>query len=327
MSDNISVVQRFIGYTMFDTQSSDESDTVPSTPGQMVFARHLKSELEREGLCDVVLDDKGFVYATLPATAGVGAAIPAIGFIAHYDTSPDCSGHGVRARVVERYDGGDIALGEGLALSPAMFPELLAHVGEDLIVAGGNTLLGADDKAGVAEIVQAMAWLRDHPETTHGKVRVAFTPDEETGRGAAHFDVETFGCQWAYTMDGGEVGELEYENFNAAVAKVFIKGVSVHPGYAKDKMLNASLLAAAFMASLPDGERPENTEGYEGFFHVTSVKGTTAEAQLTVIIRDHDRQRFEARKQLVADLVAQMNGRYGPNTVRAEVTDQYYTKT
>lgn len=324
MGHNITVAQRFIGYTKFDTQSSEENDCVPSTPGQMVFARHLKEELEREGLRDVVLDDKGFVYATLPANCPQGEAVPTIGFIAHYDTSPDCSGSGVNARIVKGYDGGDIPLNDLTTLSPRMFPELLSHVGEDLIVTDGNTLLGADDKAGVAEIVQAMAWLRDHPQTAHGKVRVAFTPDEETGCGAAHFDVEAFGCQWAYTMDGGEAGELEYENFNAAQAKVTIKGVSVHPGYAKGKMVNASLLAAEFCSSLPATERPENTEGYEGFYHVTGIKASTAEARLTIIIRDHDRQEFERRKQLVMDIVSQMNSRYGAGTVTAAVSDQYY---
>lgn len=324
MRDNITVAQRFISYTKFDTQSAEEVDSVPSTPGQMVFAQHLKSELEHEGLVDVVLDDKGFVYATLPANDPRNSNIPTIGFIAHYDTSPDCSGRGVKARVVEGYDGGDIPLNDDITLSPKMFPELLAHVGEDLIVTDGHTLLGADDKAGVAEIVQAMAWLRDHPETVHGKVRIAFTPDEETGRGAEHFDVEAFGCQWAYTMDGGDIGELEYENFNAAVAKVVIRGISVHPGYAKGKMVNASVLATEFIAGLPATERPENTEGYEGFFHVMAMKGSTAEARMTIIIRDHDRQIFECRKQHIKDIVSQMNNKYGEGTVAAELKDQYY---
>ena len=318
----MTVTERFLNYTAFDTQSSEESQSIPSTSGQMVFAKFLAEELQREGLHDVRLDDKGYVYATLPGN--VTEDLPTIGFIAHYDTSPDCSGKGVKPRIVEHYDGGDITLSEGIVLSPSVFPELLAHKGEDLIVTDGHTLLGADDKAGIAEIVQAMTWLRDHTEAKHGRVRIAFTPDEEIGRGADHFDVEGFGCQWAYTMDGGDVGELEYENFNAASAKVMLRGVSVHPGYAKGKMVNASLLAMEFAKQLPADERPETTEGYEGFFHVTGISSSVGEACLSLIIRDHDRERFDKRKKLVADIATKMNNRYGEGTVSVEMHDQYY---
>ncbi len=318
----MTVTERFLNYTAFDTQSSEESQRTPSTPGQMTFAQYLAEELKREGLDDVVLDDKGYVYATLPEN--MTDDVPTIGFIAHYDTSPDCSGSNVKPRIVEDYDGGDIALSEGITLSPTLFPEMLEHKGENLIVTDGQTLLGADDKAGIAEIVQAMTWLRDHPEVKHGRVRIAFTPDEEIGRGADHFDVEGFGCQWAYTMDGGDVGDLEYENFNAASAKVMLRGVSVHPGYAKGKMVNASLLAMEFAGQLPAHERPETTEGYEGFFHVTGISGHVGEACLSLIIRDHDRERFEERKKLVSDIVSTMNRRYGEGTVCLELHDQYY---
>lgn len=318
----MTVTERFLNYTAFDTQSSEECQSTPSTPGQMVFAQYLAEGLKREGLQDVVLDDKGYIYATLPGNIAENA--PTIGFIAHYDTSPDCSGKGVKPCIIEHYDGGDIMLSEGLVLSPSVFPEMLVHKGEDLIVTDGHTLLGADDKAGIAEIVQAMTWLRDHTEVKHGRVRIAFTPDEEIGRGADHFDVEGFGCQWAYTMDGGDVGELEYENFNAASAKVTFRGVSVHPGYAKGKMVNASLLAMEFASQLPADERPETTEGYEGFFHVTGINGHVGEAQLSLIIRDHDRERFDKRKKLVTDIAATMNSRYGEGTVTVALHDQYY---
>ena len=315
--------ERFLNYTRFDTQSSEESTTVPSTAKQLVFARYLKEELEREGLEEVEMDDKGYIYATLPSNVAEGQQ-PVIGFIAHYDTSPDCSGADIIPRTVAGYDGRDIELSKGIVLSPTVFPELLRHKGEDLIVTDGHTLLGADDKAGIAEIVQAMVWLRQHPEVQHGKVRIAFNPDEEIGMGAHHFDVARFGCQWAYTMDGGEVGELEYENFNAASAKVLIKGVSVHPGYAKGKMVNASLLAAEFAGLMPADERPESTEGYEGFYHLTGMQTSTEQARLSYIIRDHDRARFEARKQFVTDVAERMNQKYGEGTVSVELKDQYY---
>ena len=316
------IIERFLNYTKFDTQSSEDSEYVPSTEKQLVFARYLKNELEREGLEDVTLNEQGYIYATLPAN--VKGKVPVIGFISHYDTSPDCSGANVNPRIVNHYSGGDIELSEGIILSPRKFPELLQHIGEDLIVTDGHTLLGADDKAGIAEIVQAMAYLKEHKEIKHGKIRVAFNPDEEIGMGAHHFDVDKFGCEWAYTMDGGDVGELEYENFNAASAKITIKGVSVHPGYAKGKMINASLLAAEFVGLLPSDERPETTEGYQGFYHLTGIQTQTEQAKLSYIIRDHDREKFEARKRFIKNAVEQMNRKYGEGTVSVELTDQYY---
>ena len=318
----MNIIERFLNYTKFDTQSAEESTTVPSTPKQLIFAEYLKQELISEGLEDVEMDDNGYIYATLPANTD--KKVPTIGFISHYDTSPDCSGANIKPRIVEHYDGGDIVLHEGMLLSPATFPELLLHKGEDLIVTDGNTLLGADDKAGIAEIVQAMVWLKEHPEVKHGKIRVGFNPDEEIGMGAHHFDVEKFGCEWGYTMDGSDVGELEYENFNAASAKITVKGMSVHPGYAKDKMVNASLLAADFALSMPADERPETTEGYEGFYHLTGMQTSCEQARLSYIIRDHDRQKFEARKQFIVEKVAEMNHKYGEGTFTADVNDQYY---
>ena len=318
----MNITERFLNYTKFDTQSSEESETVPSTSKQLIFARYLKDELEEVGLQDVSLDDKGYIYATLPANTK--DACPVIGFISHYDTSPDCSGANIKPRIVNNYSGGDIELSEGIMLSPNKFPELLQHMGEDLIVTDGHTLLGADDKAGIAEIVQAMVYLKEHKEIKHGKIRVAFNPDEEIGMGAHHFDVEKFGCEWAYTMDGGDVGELEFENFNAASAKITIKGVSVHPGYAKGKMLNASLLAVEFAGMLPADETPETTEGYQGFYHLTGMQTQTEQAKLSYIIRDHDREKFEDRKRFIKRVVDQMNEKYGKGTVVADVNDQYY---
>ena len=323
------ITNRFLNYTQFDTQSAEDAATVPSTPKQLVFARYLADELRREGLSEVTLDDNGYIYATLEASVeeenGCGAgAVPTIGFIAHYDTSPDCSGANIRPRMVKDYYGTDIVLDEGIVLSPERFPELLTHKGEDLIVTDGHTLLGADDKAGIAEIVQAMVYLKAHPEIKHGKIRVAFNPDEEIGLGAHHFDVKRFGCDWAYTMDGGEVGELEYENFNAASAKFHINGVSVHPGYAKGKMKNAGVLATELAAMFPADERPETTEGYEGFYHLTAMEAHTERATLSYIIRDHDRDRFEARKRFVQEVAEAMNQRHGEGTVSVEVNDQYY---
>ena len=316
------ITERFLNYTKFDTQSQEDSDQVPSTEKQLVFANYLKKELENEGLSDVEMDDKGYIYATLKAN--VKGDIPTIGFISHYDTSPDCSGADIKARIVNNYDGSDILLSEGIISSPKKFPELLRHIGEDLIVTDGHTLLGADDKAGIAEIIQAMCWLKDHPEVKHGKIRIAFNPDEEIGMGAHHFDVEKFGCDWAYTMDGGDLGELEFENFNAASAKIFIKGVSVHPGYAKDKMVNANVLATEFAQLLPADERPETTEGYQGFYHLLGIESNVEQAKLHYIIRDHDRERFEDRKRFVQRCAEQMNETYGEGTVIAEVKDQYY---
>jgi tripeptide aminopeptidase len=316
------ITERFLNYTKFDTQSKEDSDQVPSTEKQLVFANYLKKELENEGFNDVEMDDKGYIYATLKAN--VKGDIPTIGFISHYDTSPDCSGADIKARIVNNYDGSDILLSEGIISSPKKFPELLKHIGEDLIVTDGHTLLGADDKAGIAEIIQAMCWLRDHPEVKHGKIRIAFNPDEEIGMGAHHFDVEKFGCDWAYTMDGGDVGELEFENFNAASAKILIKGVSVHPGYAKNKMINANILATEFAQLLPVEERPETTEGYQGFYHLLGIESNVEQAKLSYIIRDHDRDRFEERKRLVQRCAEQMNETYGEGTVIAEIKDQYY---
>ena len=316
------ITERFLNYTKFDTQSSEESDSVPSTSKQLVFAEYLKKELEDEGFSDVEMDDKGYIYATLKSNSKKN--IPTIGFISHYDTSPDCSGANVNPRIIRNYDGGDIVLSEGIISSPEKFPELKFHKGEDIIVTDGHTLLGADDKAGIAEIVQAMCWLRDHDEIEHGDIRVGFNPDEEIGMGAHHFDVEKFGCEWAYTMDGGDLGNLEYENFNAASAKIHIKGISVHPGYAKDKMVNANRLAAEFAMMLPEDETPETTEGYEGFYHLLGMQANIENATLHYIIRDHDRSCFEDRKDFIEDCVKRMNEKYGEGTVTADLKDQYY---
>lgn len=316
------ITERFLNYTRFDTQSSEESESVPSTSKQLIFAKYLKEELENEGLNDVEMDEMGYIYATLKANTK--KKMPTIGFISHYDTSPDCSGANIKPRIVKNYDGGDITLSEGIVSSPTKFPELKAHVGEDLIVTDGTTLLGADDKAGIAEIVQAMCWLRDHDEIKHGKIRIAFNPDEEIGMGAHHFDVEKFGCDWAYTMDGGDIGDLEFENFNAASAKIHIKGVSVHPGYAKDKMVNANRLAAEFIAMLPADETPETTEGYEGFYHLLGINSNIENATLHYIIRDHDRDRFEDRKDFIEECVKKMQEKYGENMISADIKDQYY---
>ena len=316
------LTERFLKYTQFDTQSAEDADCVPSTPKQLVFAEYLKKELENEGLSDVEMDEKGYIYATLEANTK--GDIPTIGFISHYDTSPDCSGADIKPQIVHHYDGSDILLSKGIVSSPKKFPELLQHVGEDLIVTDGHTLLGADDKAGIAEIVQAMCWLREHKEVKHGEIRIAFNPDEEIGMGAHYFDVKKFGCKWAYTMDGGDIGELEFENFNAASAKIHIKGVSVHPGYAKGKMINANMLATEFAQMLPADERPETTEGYQGFFHLLGIESNVEKAKLSYIIRDHDRDHFEDRKRLIQKCVARMNEQYGEGTVTAELKDQYY---
>ena len=318
----MNITERFLNYTQFDTQSSEESNTVPSTSKQLVFAEFLKNELVDEGLSDVEMDNNGYIYATLKSN--VDYPVPTIGFISHYDTSPDCSGAGIRPRVVNNYDGKDIVLSEGIVSSPVKFPELLHHVGEDLIVTDGTTLLGADDKAGIAEIVQAVCYLRDHPEIKHGDIRVAFNPDEEIGMGAHHFDVQKFGCEWAYTIDGGDLGELEYENFNAAVAKVTLRGVSVHPGYAKGKMVNANRLAAEFAGLLPANETPESTEGYEGFYHLLNINSNIESAQMTYIIRDHGRGIFEHRKEVISQCADTINEKYGAGTCEIMVKDQYY---
>ena len=320
----MTLVERFLKYVSFDTQSSEESGVTPSTDKQMVFARFLKTELEQLGLEDIELDEHGYLYATLPTNTD--KPVPTVGFIAHMDTSPDCSGANVNPRIVENYDGSDIVLcaEEGIILSPAQFPELLEHKGEDLIVTDGKTLLGADDKAGIAEIVSAIAWLKEHPEVKHGRIRVGFNPDEEIGLGAHKFDVAKFGCEFAYTMDGSEVGELEFENFNAAGAKFTVKGRNVHPGYAKGKMINSMLVANYLMSLLPADETPATTEGYEGFYHLVGLQGEVEQATLSYIIRDHDRARFEERKRVMQSLVEQVNAHYGEQLVSLDMKDQYY---
>ena len=318
----MNIVERFLNYTKFDTQSNEDSTSIPSTSKQLIFAEFLKKELEHEGFDDVEMDEMGYIYATLPANTKKKA--PVIGFISHYDTSPDCSGADIKPRIVENYDGQPITLSEGIVSHPEKFPELLDHVGEDLIVTDGTTLLGADDKAGIAEIIHAMCYLRDHKEIEHGKIRVAFNPDEEIGMGAHHFNVEKFGCEWAYTIDGGDLGELEFENFNAASAKIHCKGVSVHPGYAKGKMLNANSLAVEFAQMLPADETPEHTEGYEGFYHLLGIQSGIEKATLSYIIRDHDRDHFEDRKAFIEKCVRQMQEKYGEEAVTADVKDQYY---
>lgn len=318
----MNIVERFLNYTKYDTQSSETSETVPSTEKQLVFAKFLKEELENEGMKDVEMDSMGYVYATLPAN--VKKDIPTIGFISHYDTSPNCSGTDIKARVINNYQGNDIELSPGIISSVEKFPELLQHVGEDLIVTDGTTLLGADDKAGIAEIVQAMVYLKEHNEIEHGDIRIAFNPDEEIGMGAHHFDVKKFGCQWAYTMDGGDLGELEYENFNAASAKISIKGVSVHPGYAKNKMINANMVAIELASLLPREETPEFTDGYQGFYHLNEMNGNVENASLSYIIRDHDREKFEARKSFIEKIVGFINEKYGQGTAVLTLTDQYF---
>lgn len=318
------LVNRFLSYVAVDTQSDEYSNSVPSTEKQKNLARQLKAELETMGLQEIYLDDMGYLYATLPANTD--KKIPVIGFIAHMDTSPSMSGKDVNPRIVENYDGGDICLNkeQNIVLSPSLFPELLAHKGEDLIVTDGTTLLGADDKAGIAEIVSAIDYLQKHPEIEHGKVRIAFNPDEEIGMGAAHFDVERFGCEFGYTVDGGEVGEMEFENFNAAKAVFKVQGLEVHPGYAKGKMVNASLLVADLINLFPHDQTPETTEGYQGFYHLIGITAEVDHAELVYIIRDHDRVSFEHRKEFVTKVAAIMNDKYGTGTVTVEVTDQYY---
>ena len=320
----MALVERFLKYVSFDTQSSEETEVTPSTPGQMVFAKYLKEELESLGLEDITLDEHGYLFATLPAN--IDKPVPTIGFIAHMDTSPDMSGKDVSPRIVQNYDGSDIVLcaEENVVLSPSQFPELLDHKGEDLIVTNGKTLLGADDKAGIAEIVSAIVYLKEHPEIKHGKIRIGFNPDEEIGLGAHKFDVEKFGCDWAYTMDGGEIGELEFENFNAASAKITFKGRNVHQGYAKNKMINSIRVANRFCAMLPAHETPEHTEGYEGFYHLISFNGDVEQTTVAYIIRDHDRARFESRKKKIERFVSEINAEYGEGTATLELRDQYY---
>ena len=318
----MNVTDRFLKYVKFDTKSDENTGVTPSTPGQMVFAKYLKEELEALGLTEITLDDNAYLMATLPANTDED--IPTIGFIAHLDTSPDMSGENVNPQMVD-YKGGDITLNadKGIVLSPTQFPELNDYVGETLITTDGTTLLGADDKAGIAEIVTAIEYLKNHPEIKHGKIRIAFNPDEEIGQGAHKFDVELFGADWAYTMDGGAVGELEFENFNAAVARITFQGRNVHPGYAKSKMINSIRVANQFASMLPRWETPEHTEGYEGFYHVVGIEGSVEETTLTYIIRDHDRARFESRKKELEHLTRKINAEF-PGVTTLDMKDQYY---
>jgi tripeptide aminopeptidase len=319
----MNLTERFLKYVKFDTQSDELTNMTPSTPGQMVFAQALEKELHEMGLEDITLDENGYLMATLPAN--IDRDVPTVGFIAHLDTSPDMSGRNVNPRIVKNYEGGDIVLNEkdGIVLRPTEFPEMLNYIGDDLIVTDGTTLLGADDKAGVAEIITAVEYLQLHPEIEHGKIRIAFNPDEEIGQGAHKFDVERFGADWGYTMDGGEVGELEFENFNAAVAKVTFKGRNVHPGYAKHKMVNSIRIANQFILMLPRWETPEHTEGYEGFYHLVNIEGSVEETTLTYIIRDHDRDRFERRKKELEHLTRKTNHEF-PGCATIEIKDQYF---
>ena len=319
----MTVVDRFLEYVKFDTQSDELTNLTPSTPGQMEFAQYLEGKLKELGLKNVSLDENGYLMATLPGNTD--EKVPTIGFIAHLDTSPDMSGRHVNPRIVKDYDGNDIVLNaeKEIVLSPTQFPELLHYTGQDLIVTDGNTLLGADDKAGIAEIITAVEYLMAHPEIKHGDIRIAFNPDEEIGLGAHKFDVEKFGADWAYTMDGGEIGELEYENFNAAVAKVTFIGRNVHPGYAKHKMINSLRVATQFAIMLPRWETPEHTEGYEGFYHMVGIEGDVEKTVLTYIIRDHDRDRFERRKKEFEHLTRKINKEF-PECASLELKDQYY---
>ena len=319
----MNVVDRFLNYVKFDTQSDELTNLTPSTPGQMIFAQALEKELQSMGLENISLDENGYLMATLPGN--IDKKVPTVGFIAHLDTSPDMSGRHVNPRIVKAYEGGDIVLDKdsNVVLSPADFPELCEYKGQDLIVTDGKTLLGADDKAGIAEIITAVEYLQAHPEIKHGDIRIAFNPDEEIGLGAHKFDVERFGADWAYTMDGGAIGELEFENFNAASAKVTFKGRNVHPGYAKHKMINSIRIANQFSIMLPRWETPEHTEDYEGFYHLIGFEGTVEESKLTYIIRDHDRDRFERRKKELEHLVRKVNHEY-PGCASIEIKDQYY---
>lgn len=318
------IVDRFLKYVSFDTQSDESSSSTPSTEKQLVFANYLKEELQNIGLKEVSLDQNGYLFATLPANTE--KKLPTIGFISHMDTSPDMSGKNVQPKIVKKYDGGDITLSEKeqVILSPQSFPELLDHKGEDLIVTDGTTLLGADDKAGIAAIVTAMEYLLSHPEIKHGTIRVGFTPDEEIGRGAHKFDVHKFACDWAYTIDGGEKGELEFENFNAASAEITFFGRNVHPGYAKNKMINSIRIANQFIGMLPNLETPEHTEKYEGFYHLIGIKGEVEQTTLTYIIRDHDRIKFEQRKEQLTKFVHKINSEFGEGTAKLNLNDQYY---
>lgn len=317
------ILDRFLRYVAIDTQSDENSESQPSATKELDLLKLLCKELNDMGV-EATLDEYGYVMGTLPSN--IDKKVPAIGFIAHVDTSPDASGANVKPQIIENYDGSDIALKgvPGLYLKPSEFPELLAHKGETIITTDGTTLLGADDKAGVAEIMNAVQYMVEHPEFKHGDIKIGFTPDEEIGRGVVKFDVKRFGADYAYTMDGGEIGELEFENFNAASAKIHIQGRNVHPGYAKDKMKNAILIGMEFNDLLPIGQRPELTEGYDGFFHIISFKGSVEEADFGYIIRDHDRKKFEEKKELIAQCAHFINVKYGEGTATLEVKDQYY---
>lgn len=317
------ILDRFLRYVAIDTQSDENSESQPSADKELDLLKLLCKELNDMGV-EATLDEYGYVMGTLPSN--IDKKVPAIGFIAHVDTSPDASGANVKPQIIENYDGSDIALKgvPGLYLKPSEFPELLAHNGETIITTDGTTLLGADDKAGVAEIMNAVQYMVEHPEFKHGDIKIGFTPDEEIGRGVVKFDVKRFGADYAYTMDGGEIGELEFENFNAASAKIHIQGRNVHPGYAKDKMKNAILIGMEFNDLLPIGQRPELTEGYDGFFHIISFKGAVEEADFGYIIRDHDRKKFEEKKELIEQCVKFINVKYGEGTATLEVKDQYY---
>ncbi|WP_426485997.1 peptidase T [Flavobacterium sp. 2] len=322
------IIDRFISYVTIDTESDPNSQTTPSTEKQWNLANKLVEDLKTIGLQDVTIDDKAYIMATLPSN--VEHEVPTIGFVSHFDTSPDFSGANVKPQIIENYDGKDIVLNaeKNIVLSPNYFKDLLQYKGQTIITTDGTTLLGADDKAGITEIVSAMEYLIQHPEIKHGKIRIGFTPDEEIGRGAHYFDVEKFGAQWAYTMDGSQIGELEYENFNAAGAKITFKGKSVHPGYAKGKMINSMLLANEFINELPKGETPQETKGYEGFFHVHHIKGNIEETVLELIIRDHNKKKFEKRKELIFKIAKSFNKKYakkfGEDIVIPVVKDQYY---
>ena len=320
----MNITDRFLKYVSYTTTSDENTNMTPSTPGQMVFAVYLVEELNKIGLMDVMLDKNGYVMATLPANTE--KKIPTIGFISLMDTSPDMSGRHVKPRIITNYDGENIILNEekNIIFETSKYPEILQYKGQDIIVTDGTTLLGADDKAGIAEIVTAMEYLIAHPEIKHGKIRVGFTPDEEIGQGADHFNVQQFAAEWAYTMDGGEIGELEYENFNAAGAKVHFKGTNVHPGYAYHKMINSMRIAQQFIGMLPRHETPEHTEGYEGFYHLTNIEGNVEKTTVSYIIRDHDRVRFESRKKEFEHLVHKINAEFGNDTATIEMKDQYY---
>ena len=324
MIDKKHLIDRFIRYVTVDTESDPTSDTTPSTAKQWDLANALVEELKHIGLEDVTIDENAYIMATLPSN--VPHQVPTIGFISHFDTTPDFTGKDVKPQIIENYDGKDIVLNEAqnIILSPSYFEDLLLYKGQTLITTDGTTLLGADDKAGITEIVSAMEYLVQHPEILHGKIRIGFTPDEEIGRGAHKFDVEKFGAQWAYTMDGSQVGELEYENFNAAGALVSIKGKIVHPGYAKGKMVNSMYIATDYINSLPRLETPEHTQDRQGFFHLYSVKGEVDSTQLQYIIRDHDKEHFEARKEMMLKLADELNSQLGEKCVSVEIKDQYF---